>query len=186
MVTEYSLISKVYDSGTNFFTIALISFWSAVTYKIAQNNYIWIKERIKKLLGFWLFFIVGVIIVSFALNPLMKLWIGDGAPKYNSDLIILFCIYCCTFTFSSIFVYMINGTGKIKLQLVLLVIGAFVNIPLSIFLGQYCKMGLFGIKLATLICILGTDIAMPIQAFNILKKWQSNNNLKENNDEQNT
>lgn len=171
MVTEYSLISKIYDSGTSLFSIALVSFWSAVTYKIAQKDYTWIKDRIKKLLELWAVFSAGVVLVSVILNPIVRLWIGNDAPLYNSNLILLFGAYCCVFAFSSIFTYMINGTGKIKLQLILLVCGAIINIPLSIFLGVYYNMGIFGIKLATLISISFTVIAMPIQAYLIMKKW---------------
>jgi Na+-driven multidrug efflux pump len=63
-----------------------------------------------------------------------------------------------------------NGAGIIKLQLFVAALGAILNIPLSVIFAKYCDMGIFGIKLATLLCAMLTSIAMPIQAIIYLKR----------------
>jgi O-antigen/teichoic acid export membrane protein len=50
MVTKYSIITKIYDTGSSLFAILLISLWSAVTFHIAQNDYEWVRKKIKDLL----------------------------------------------------------------------------------------------------------------------------------------
>lgn len=174
MVTKYAVITKVYDTGTNLYSILLIAFWSAVTYHIAQNNYQWIRLKLKQLLRIWLIFVFGVSIVSLFFNPIVKIWIGNGVDYYEPKLITLFALYCMITTFSSIFVNVLNGMGVIKLQLILALAEAVMNIPMSVFFARYCHMGISGVKLSTLICVIVTAIAMPIQAGIVLNKQRKN------------
>lgn len=173
MVTKYSIITKVYQTGTNLFSILLIALWSAVTYRIAQKDYNWIINKIKQLLRIWLLFTLGVLLVSFFFNYIVKLWLGKNFYVYSTEIIILFGSYCSLTAFSAIYVNVVNGMGKIKLQLVLAIFEAIINIPLSIFLAKNCGMGIAGVKLATFFCAVISAIAMPIQVYSIL-----NNNLK--------
>ena len=73
-------------------------------------------------------------------------------------------------TFGSIYVNVANGLGRIKLQIICSVIGAIVNIPLSIFFAKGLGLGLVGIKLATIICCFGSMFLVPIDIIRYLKK----------------
>lgn len=170
MVTKYSIITKVYDSGSMLFSILLIALWSAVTVHITQKDFSWVTKKIKELLLIWLGFTVGVALVSLLFNQIVTIWLGDRAFYYEPSLVVLFGLYCITTAFSAIFVNVLNGAGAIKLQLIIAVLGAILNIPLSVFFAKYCDMGIFGIKLATFIAALMTAIAMPIQVVLYLKK----------------
>ena len=167
-VTEYSIISKVYDTGNSIYSILMISLWSAVTYYLAKGDFIWIKKKIKSLIGVWAVYSFGVVIVSLLFNEIIMLWLGNSAPVFNNNLIILFAIYSIVTAFSSIFVNVINGLGKIKIQLMIGVITAILNIPLSIFFAKNCELGIFGVKFATLLCVSITAIVIPIQVIKIL------------------
>lgn len=170
MVTKYSIISKVYDTGNNLFSILLIALWSAVTFHIAQNNFEWIVKKVKELVKIWAVFAVGVIIVTIFFNDIVTIWLGEKAFDYEPSLVILFAGYCIMTAFSAIFLNVMNGAGIIKLQLFVAALGAILNIPLSVIFAKYCDMGIFGIKLATLLCAMLTSIAMPIQAIIYLKR----------------
>lgn len=174
MVTKYSIITKVYDTGSSLFSILLVALWSAVTYHVTQGNYCWVRMKVKQLLKFWCVFATGVLIVSLLFNSLVKLWIGIEAPYYEADLIILFGMYCVMTAFSAIYVNVLNGIGVVKLQMLLAVIESVLNIILSIFFATTCNMGIFGIKLATFLCASITAIAMPIQAIRILRRGKGN------------
>lgn len=169
-VTKYSVITKIYDTGQNLFSIMLIALWSAVTYQVAQNNISWVKKKIRQLLGIWLLYVMGVIGVSLMLNPIVKIWIGAEAQYYEPAIIILFAVYGITISFSAIFVSVTNGMNQIKAQLIVAAIGAAANIPLSIYFANNLGMGLFGIKLATLIAAILTAIVIPVQVWWILYK----------------
>lgn len=179
MVTKYDLITKIYNTGTNLFSILLIALWSAVTYNLAQNNIKWIKEKINSLLKMWGLFTVGVVIVSICFNDIVGIWLGNEAIVYEKSLITIFAVYCSMTAFSAIFVNVLNGMGVIKLQLVLAVISAAINIPLSYVFVAICNMGIFGVKFATFISAFVTALVMPIQAFIELRKLSIGTRAKE-------
>ena len=70
--------------------------------------------------------------------------------------------------------YFLNGIGKIKLQLQLYVLGAIINIPISIYFVKYLDLGSSGVILGTTISIISMTIILPIQTFKILKKGEYN------------
>ena len=89
---------------------------------------------------------------------------------YEPGLIALFAVYTITTQFGAIYVNVTNGLGRIKLQMFTAIIGAVLNIPLSIFFAKYMGMGISGIKLATLICCLGSIVIIPIDITLFLNK----------------
>jgi Na+-driven multidrug efflux pump len=170
MVTKYAMIAKVYDTGTSLFSILLIALWSAVTFHVAQNNIEWIKNKIRQLLLLWGMFSCGVVVVSVLFNYIIKAWLRLQAIHYEWPLIWLFGAHCSMAAFSAIFVNVLNGMGEVRLQLVLAVISALINIPLSVFLAKNCGMGILGVKIATFISVTITAIAMPFQTIIELRK----------------
>lgn len=168
-VTQYSIITKVFDTGNNLFNVVLVSLWSGVTYALAQNNLKWVKQQIKKVLLFWSLFACGVVAVMVGFDILLSVWLGNKAPAYSTAMILVFGIYCLVTSFSSIFVSVGNGMGHIKIQLIVSIVGAVLNIPLSIFLATTCSMGILGVKVATLISCVITAILVPIDVMAALK-----------------
>ena len=170
LVTKYSVISTVYNTGENLFSLLLISLWSAVTYVAAKNEFKWIYNETKKIRKIWLLFSCGVVLVSFLFNIIVKLWLGKESIHYETSLIAIFAVYTIFQTFGSIYVNVSNGLGKIKLQMICSVIGAICNIPLSVIFAYYCNMGLLGIKLATMICCVGSMFIIPLYINNFLEQ----------------
>ena len=151
-VMKYSVITSIYMTGSSLFSLLLISLWSATTYVASLEEYGWIKKEIRYIKKLWCWFALGTIIVSLLLNNIVSIWLGENAVHYEVGLILVFAGYTLLSTFGSIYVNVANGLGRVKLQMTITVIGAAVNIPLSIFLASNCGLGLAGIKLATLLC----------------------------------
>ncbi len=172
-VTKYEMITRIYNTGENLFAILLISLWSAVTFALAKGDLDWIRNELKRLLKFWAIFVIGVIGVSISFNLIIKIWLGKNAIEYESSLITLFAIYTIWGTLGSIFVNIANGVGRLKVQLIFSSIEAVVNIPLSIFLASNLGLGIFGVKLATLICCIGANIFVPIDMIRFLKRRET-------------
>lgn len=177
LVTKYELINKIYNTGNSLFSILLISLWSAVTYQIAQKNVSWVKRKIKQLLLLWAIYSIGVVIVSVNFNWIIRIWLGNEAIYYEKNLVILFGLYSSMTAFSAIFVNVLNGIGTIKLQFVLAVIAAVINIPLSIIFATNLHMGIFGVKFATFLSAMITAIVMPIQAIVELKSIEGKKSI---------
>ena len=66
-------------------------------------------------------------------------------------------------TFNSIFIQIINGTGKIKLQMILGTTAAILNIPLSILFAKYYGLGVTGVIGATIFTQVLTFMFYQIQ-----------------------
>lgn len=77
-------------------------------------------------------------------------------------------LFVVVYLWYSIFIYFINGTGKIKLQLYTAVTVAIFNIPLSIFLAKNMGMGAAGVILGSCITYLPGAILGPIQYFKLV------------------
>ena len=167
-VAKYSVITTVYNTGDSLFSLLLISLWSAVTYVAEKQNYLWIRNEINTLLRMWGIFSIGVIIVSVFFNIIIQFWLGDSGFYYEPRLVLVFALFTICNSFGAIYVNIANGLGVIKLQMVCSVFGSIINIPLSIFLATTCNMGLSGIKLATIICCLGSMFLVPLQIHRLL------------------
>lgn len=161
-VTKYAIITQVYNAGESLFSLILISLWSAVTYMAIKEEWQWIKKEIRMIQKIWIIFSIGVIIVSLFFNQIVQLWLGHDAMYYESGLVTLFCVYTLIMTFGAVYVNVTNGLGRIKLQLICSIIGGCINIPLSVLLASWMNLGLFGIKLATLLCLFGSILLIPI------------------------
>lgn len=170
LVTKYSVITSVFHTGESLFSLLLISLWSAVTYAATKGDYTWIKKEIDNLRKIWVIYSAGVIIICFLFNSIVRLWLGNDAFYYEPELLFIFGIYTMAMTYGAIYVNVTNGLGRIKTQIICSLIGAVLNIPLSIFLASTWGLGLVGIKLATLLCLFGSILVVPIDIVRYLKE----------------
>lgn len=162
-VTYYNVINKLYTGGNDLFSIVLISTWSAVTYAKTLNNVRYIEEIRKKLLFLWGGFSIGVIMISPFVNGIITIWIGKNAELYSFESIIVFAVHCILLAWNGIWTNIDNGFGELKIQLIGSVLGAIINIPLSIFLMERVGLGINGVKIGTIVSLLFTAIPLPIQ-----------------------
>lgn len=176
-VTQYDILNKVYNNLTIMYSIILIPIWSAVTYAYAKKDVKWIKKILFKLKLLLVPFSLGVIGVSIFFKPITILWLGDdkGIPV---SLVILFALYTIVQGWTAIYCSIVNGMGKIEVQLYTAIIGAIINIPLSIYLGK--TYGIFGVKVATFVCQVIPAIVLPIQVRYELKRSEVNESVAHN------
>ena len=69
--------------------------------------------------------------------------------------------------------FFINGIGKIRLHMYSFGIGAILNIPLSIVLVKYMALGVEGVIIASIICVLPNLLLFPMQYFKLINKKAS-------------
>lgn len=172
-VSKYSVITQVYNTGDALFSLMLISLWSAVTYVAEKKDYGWIKNEVNNLLKVWGLYVVGVVVVTLVFNRVVRIWLGSEAFYYEPLLLITFAVFAILNAFGAIYVNVANGLGVIRLQMTCAIIGAVINIPLSIILARTCGLGLVGIKMATIICCIGSMFFVPIEISRYLKNKTS-------------
>jgi O-antigen/teichoic acid export membrane protein len=165
-VTEYNIVFKYFSAVPMILTIIITPFWSAFTDAWFKKDVSWISKIVQNLIRIWygLLFII-LLMVIFA-DEAYYFWIGDSV-KPSSTLTYAIAIYTVVNTWNTIFSYLLNGIGKIKLQLILSLSGSVIHIPLAIFLSR--RFGIEGVILSTAFVSLVNAILLPIQYRRLMK-----------------
>lgn len=141
-VAIYNIVYKYFSVALMVFTIIIAPFWTAYTDAYVKQEFDWMKKTYNKLRKIW-FGIIGLIMVLLICSKFIyKFWIGNSI---DIPIIVSFfmSIYMILFTWNYIHAQLLNGIGKIKLQLLFSLIGIFLNIPLSFYFGY--KYGIIGV-----------------------------------------
>ncbi|MFH1119583.1 MAG: oligosaccharide flippase family protein [Bacteroidota bacterium] len=168
-VTPYNIAFRYFNSVTMAFAIIMTPLWSAYTQAYTKNDIPWIRNITRKLTRFWLLILLTVILMIAISGPFYSVWVGDKV-KIPFLITLFMGIFILISTWNNVYVYFINGTGKIRLQLYSSIIAAAVNIPVSIYFARDLKLGAAGVIIATCICLFPGTILAPVQYFKILNK----------------
>ncbi len=155
-VTPYTTVNKLFNVIATAFTALLAPIWSSVTKAKSEKNYEWMNKLLKRLLLLMIPFIVGAIVLGTIFKPVSKIWLGVELD-YQYGLIVLGVLYCLLTMWCNAYAYFANGLELMKPSMIVAVIQAIVNIPLSLFFAEFLKMGSAGV-------LAGTVSAMAISA----------------------
>lgn len=169
-VTTFNVAFKLFSVISMAFSIIITPLWSAFTEAYTNKDVDWIKGTLSKLRKIWLVLILITIVTLIASPLIFKLWMGDKV-KVPFSLSIALSVYIIVASWQNIHVYFLNGIGKIRLQLYLVIVSGIINIPMAIFLGRW--IGLAGVTLANTILFAVMGIIFSIQVKKII-----NNNAK--------
>jgi O-antigen/teichoic acid export membrane protein len=124
-------------------------FWSAATDAYTKGEFDWIKRAVSKLVKIWALLAVALLVMLIFSEKVYYLWLGD---KVTIPFVLsaAWAFFIALQSLNTIFIQIINGTGKIKLQMILGTIGAVLNIPLSILFAKYFGWGVTGVIGATI------------------------------------
>lgn len=155
-VTPYNIAFKYFSIVTMVFSLILAPIWSAVTDAKAKGDYEWIRRTLKRMTKIWLLMLMVICGMLAFSGIFYHLWIGN-------DMVIPFhlslwmAIYTAITTLSNLYSNIINGFGKLRLQLTYAAIQAIVYVPLAIFSGKH--FGVVGILIAlSFVCVFSTVI----------------------------
>ncbi len=161
-VTTYNIAYKYFSILMMIFTIIISPFWAAYTEAWVNDDIIWIKNTIKKLLKIWgLISIMGIIMLIFS-DKFYYLWIGDKVI-IPFELSFALLLYFITLSFGGVFNMFINGVGKVKLQMYSGIIGAILFLLFAVILIKYFKVGIVGLVIASTVSNFYGLILAPIQ-----------------------
>jgi len=177
-VSDYAIIQKLFQLFVVFFNVVLASSWGLYSQAIIKEDYDWIKSNFKKMQKYLLLLFVAAFVLVIFIEDVLTIWIGPGIIKIPKNLVLYNIIYFALFSFNNIYAYYINATGKIQIQMILYILGAICNVPLSFLLVKFLDSS-SGVMLATIFCTIPLVIAMPFQAMKKIKLAEikkSNNN----------
>ncbi len=166
-VTTFNIAYKYFFYVVVIHTLVLNPMLPATTEAYFKADFDWIKRTLRRLIYLWIFLVILVLGMVFSSEFVYKLWIGNTIKVPFSISLAMGC-HIILFTWYATFAYIINGIGKIKLQLYLMIIISLLVIPLSIILVKTLHLGVEGVIFAGFICTVPGSIIIPIQLNKIL------------------
>lgn len=164
-VTTYNIAFKLFSLVILVFSIIMAPLWSAFTEAYAKKDFKWISHLFYKMQKVC-FILLLLTVVLLSVSPfLFNLWVGDKV-QIPFSLSIAMAMYAISNSWLLIPCFLLNGIGKIKLQLYLYLVCIFLNIPIAIFLGKI--YGLPGIAIANVIIFVSMSLVLTVQCKKII------------------
>lgn len=131
MVTPYQIANRYFMVAMLLFTILCVPYWSATTDAYAKNDTEWIRKSNRTLNKMMLFIFMLVVTMTLLSRMVYGIWIGDKAVVPFS-MTVLVGIYEFILIVSTRYSFVLNGIGKLKLQLCVTIVVAILYIPLAV------------------------------------------------------
>lgn len=142
-VVVYNVAFKLMHSPVLIFTIIVTPMWSAATDAYTRGDFDWLKQ-----INLKLYKIIGIISIGALILLVISPWIypvwlrtKDLAIPFSTSLILL--MQSIFFMLFSCHGYMLNGMGKLRLQMIITSLLAISYIPLAYYCGV--EFGLNGV-----------------------------------------
>lgn len=169
-VTSYNIAFKYFGVLQMVFMILVTPLWSGATDAYTKGDFDWIRNAVKKYLFILIFFvIVGSVMLYFA-DTIYGLWLGKNTIYVPFTISLLCYLFFSVSMFGSIFVFVINGIGALKLQFYTSFITAIGFVGLSIALIKIFHFGIESILISSIISNVFGLIIAPLQYYNIIMK----------------
>lgn len=165
-VTVYNIAYKYYFLVSTAFAIILTPLWPAFTDAYVKREFKWMKSMVTKLNRIWFLSLVVVVIMFSLSNFAFKIWLGTNEIDVPTSVSMLLAIYTLIYSRIVMFNYLINGIGKVKIQLITKIISCVMYVPSAIFLCEW--RGLDGIVWANILIAIILAIIPEIQLRKLL------------------
>ena len=164
-VSVYNIAYKYLNIALMILSIILAPVWSAFTDAYAKEDYPWMNQLFNKLFRIFLLCTLGILGLVIASPIIYTLWLGDKIFIPFSVTIAL-AFYMIILAWSQMLVTIINGVGKVKMQMWCSILVLAIYLPLSFALG--IRWGLLGIISALFFTAVPNAIVAFIQVKKIL------------------
>ena len=131
MVTPYQIANRYFMVAMLLFTILCVPYWSATTDAYAKKDYAWIRRANVTLNRFMMFIFLLIVVMTVASPWVYRIWIGDKATV-PFGMTLLVGVYEFILIVSTRYSFVLNGIGKLKLQLYVTIAVALAYIPLAV------------------------------------------------------
>lgn len=165
-VTEYNVTYTYFSAFYMAFNIIITPYWSACTDAYVKGDMAWMKKVVRNLTKMWLYSILVMILMVLFSGLFFKLWIGDKVD-ISLPLCIVMAIYVLIMSLANIYMYIINGIGKVTIQMIVYCAVAVVSIPALVFACR--TLGLSGIVVVLSLVYLIQAVFSVIQVKMLLE-----------------
>lgn len=164
-VTIFNVAYKLFTMISLIYIIIVTPLWSAYTDAYTKGDFDWIKSTLKFTKRVWLA-LIGLTLITLFISPwFFRLWLGDSV-NVPFSLSIAMSTYVVGYIWMNIYTFLLNGIGKIRLQLYVSISAGIIYIPLVIVFGKI--WGLEGITYLSTLFFVATGLVYRIQVKKLL------------------
>lgn len=164
-VTEYNVSYKYFNLVYMVTAIIIAPFWSAYTDAYTGNDTKWMLSTLKKLEKMIILIGIALVLLLLVSPVFFHYWVGNKV-EIHPTVAISTAIYVFCNTCGLIYMHLINGIGKVKLQLYTYLVFAIVAFPV---LYYSCKLwGIEGILITPSVVFLTQAVLMRAQLYKLL------------------
>lgn len=168
-VTLYNIAFKYFSVVTMGFTIIIAPMWNAYTESYVKGDYDWMKRMFHKTLLIWGGFTFCSVLMLSLSDWVYEMWVGAKVASQIPISLSIGCFFFVTISnWNNATAMLLNGIGKIQIQLIGSCIISMLYIPLSLMMGEH--MGTKGILYALCIVLLPGAILGIVQVVKILER----------------
>lgn len=168
-VVEYQLYYKIFTLASTLTGLCATSIWSAATKAQAEGDYAWLARVFRKLSVIGLLLVIFEFLLCLPLQPIFDLWLGSASIKAELVPSLIFAAFGSLYLWSSIVTSFTNGLSELRVQTVLLTLGAVANIPLAVLFSRLTGSYL-SIVVANIIAYVPYDLGQTIWLVRYLRK----------------
>ena len=166
-VTLYNVTYKIFSTIEMGIMIVLTPIWSAYTDAYTRKDFAWMKRSSVKLERMGIISFITLSLLTIISPFIFNIWLGDDVEtSIWVSISVAFFVFCKTM--GAIYMYQINGTGKVCIQLIIYCIIAIFAIPLMICSAR--QWGLVGIVVAPSLAFFTQFIICRIQLNKIINQ----------------
>lgn len=166
-VTKYNIAYKYFNVLHMFTNIIVAPFWSAFTDAYVKEDYVWMKKVLVKLELLQILCVPILFVMVLFSNHIYSWWLNDSV-EIPMSLSICMSIFVLCHISGDTYMYLINGTSKVRLQLIIYLLFAIISIPTMQFACS--KLGIEGVLIIPIIVVTTQAIIGKIQLNKILNK----------------
>lgn len=167
-VTEYNVAQKYFSMLFMVWNIIITPLWVATTDAFVREDFIWIRNALKKYLKLTLVFLSLGILMFFVSPLFFKLWLHDTV-MVSKGLSFWLLVYYFVQIFASVFVIVLNGCGVLKTQTITSIISPFVFLLVFFLLKGY-GVGFYSVLVASIVANFNGIVIAPIQCLQLFWK----------------
>jgi O-antigen/teichoic acid export membrane protein len=169
-VTTYNIAYRFFGLPFMIFSLFIATHWVSFIDALTKGDEMWIKNKLRLFNYLFLLLVVAYVIAYFLYDVLVPLWIRNDKVKTDFLLNKAMIFYYLISSYATIYIYVVNASGKIAIQKYLYIIIAVINIPLSILFVKFFNLGSAGVIIASAICLLLLLVFIPIQSSKLINR----------------
>jgi O-antigen/teichoic acid export membrane protein/O-antigen ligase len=163
VVVDYTKYTKLFNVVLSIFTIMCTALWAAIGKSFVSGNIKWIKKMNKNFLGVATIMTILCGLIVLFLQPIFNIWLGEATIMVDWLIALICWISVSIRFFTSLSSSISNGIQTLKTQIICLIIGAIVKIPL-VYLITYLVEGIpwYLVIIVDIICYTPLLVILPI------------------------